>query len=170
MVQKGLKIKGGSMSRRVFAFNYVLKGPDGQILDASESGQPLPFLEGAQQIIPALEEKIVTLSEGGKLNVKIAAADAYGMPEEKMKMDVEKHELAHLADLQVGAYLQLDLGEQVQVVKVTNMTDTHVTLDGNHPLAGVDLEFDVELVLVRDATLEELTHGHAHGIHGHAHH
>lgn len=159
------------MSRRVFAFNYVLKGPDGQVLDASESGQPLPFLEGAQQIIPALETEIVGMNEGDKKNVKIGAAEAYGMPEEKMKMDVEKHELAHLPDLQVGAYLQLDLGQQVQVVKVTQMTDTHVTLDGNHPLAGVDLEFDVELVLVRDATLEELTHGHAHGIHGHeAHH
>jgi FKBP-type peptidyl-prolyl cis-trans isomerase SlyD len=62
------------------------------------------------------------------------------------------------------------LQSQTRVVKVTQISDTHVTLDGNHPLAGVDLVFDIEVVLVRQATAEELQHGHAHGLHGHAHH
>ncbi len=158
------------MSRRVFAFNYVLKGTDGAVIDASEANQPLPFLEGAGQIIPALEAEIKDLKEGDKKTVNINAAEAYGLPEEKMKMDVPKAELAHIPDLKIGSFLQLDLGEQTKVVRVTQMTDETVTLDGNHPLAGQDLIFNIEMVLVRDATLEELTHGHAHGLHGHAHH
>lgn len=158
------------MKRRVFAIQYTLKSNSGELIDASEKDQPLTFLEGAGQIIPALEAQIKDLLEGQKKNVKLPADQAYGMPEEKMKMDVDKKELAHIPDLKVGGYLRLDLGEQSKVVRVTQMNDTTVTLDGNHPLAGQDLEFDIEMVLVREATTEELAHGHAHGLHGHSHH
>lgn len=155
--------------KRVFAFNYVLKGPDGAVLDASEKNQPLPFLEDAGQIIPALEEEIKKMKEGDKKIVKLNAKDAYGEPDPKMSMDVPKEELAHL-NVQVGAFLQLQLQQEVKVVRVAKITDTHVTLDGNHPLAGQDLEFDVQLALVRNATQEELDHGHPHGLHGNAGH
>ena len=155
--------------KKVKAFNYVLKDVTGQVIDASETGQPLTYLEGAQQIIPALELAIAGLNEGEKLTVKLEAKDAYGLPEAKMVMDVYKKELAHL-ELSEGAYLQMQLGKDVRVVRVTKITDSHVTLDGNHPLAGQDLEFAIEMVLIRDATLEELTHGHAHGLHGDAGH
>lgn len=156
--------------RRVLAFNYVLKGPDGTILDASEKGQPLPFLEGSGQIIPKLEEEIKGLNEGDKKNVKLAAKDAYGEVKENMYMDVPKEELAHLPQLEIGAHLRLELGEGAHIVRVAKMTETHVTLDGNHPLAGQDLEFDVEMVLIREATTEEVLHGHPHGLHGHTGH
>jgi FKBP-type peptidyl-prolyl cis-trans isomerase SlyD len=86
-----------------------------------------------------------------------------------MIMDVPKEELAHLK-IQVGSQLQLQLEKQTKIVKVTKMTDSTVTLDGNHPLAGVPLTFDIEIMLIRPATQDELTHGHAHGLHGHAHH
>ena len=86
-----------------------------------------------------------------------------------MIMEVPKEELAHIK-IELGAHLQLQLEKQMQVVKVTKITDTHVTLDGNHPLAGVGLIFDIEIMLVRQATEEELQHGHAHGLHGHAKH
>lgn len=151
--------------KRVLAFNYVLKGTDGQILDASEKNQPLPFLEGAGQIIPALEIAIKDLNEGEKKSVKLTAKDAYGDFESKMLMDVPKEELAHL-NAEVGAYLQLQLSEDTKVVKVIKITDTHVTLDGNHPLAGQDLEFEIEMSLIREATSEEIAHGHPHGLHG----
>ena len=118
--------------KRVLAFNYVLKGPDGNVLDASERGQPLPFLEGTGQIIPKLEEEIKDLKEGDKKIVKLPQ----------------------------GAH----------IVKVSKMSDTHVTLDGNHPLAGQDLEFDIEMVLIREATTDEVLHGHPHGLHGNAGH
>lgn len=154
---------------RVIAFNYVLKNSEGQILDASEKNQPLPFLEGRQQIIPALEAIITQMSEGDKKNVKLKASEAYGDYRQDMIMDVPKEELAHL-NIQLGSHLQLQLGEGVRIVKVSKMTDTTVTLDGNHPLAGVDLDFDVEIMLVREATFEEIQHGHAHGLHGNAKH
>lgn len=156
--------------KRVFAFNYVLTGPDGAVIDKSENGQPLAFLEGVGHILPKLEEQILDMKEGDKKTVKLSAADAYGLPEAKMMMDVPREELTHLEGLQVGSYLQLQLQHDVKVVRVAKMTDSHVTLDGNHPLAGQDLVFDIELALVREATADEMAHGHAHGLHGHAHH
>lgn len=156
--------------KRVLAFNYVLKGPDGNILDASERNQPLPFLEGTGQIIPKLEEEIKDLKEGDKKTVKIAAKDAYGEVRDNMFMDVPKEELAHLPQLEIGAHLRLELGQGAHIVRVTKITDTHVTLDGNHPLAGQDLEFAIEMVLIREATADEILHGHPHGLHGDAGH
>lgn len=154
---------------RVIAFNYVLKNAQGDLIDASEPNQPMPFLEGKQQIIPALEAVLVKMTEGDKQQVTLAAKDAYGDFRQDMIMEVPKEELAHIK-IDVGSHLQLQLQNQVKVVKVTKIGDTHVTLDGNHPLAGVDLVFDVEVMLIRPATLEEIQHGHAHGLHGHAHH
>lgn len=154
---------------RVIAFGYVLKNKQGDMIDSSEPNQPLPFLEGRQQIIPALEAELVKMNEGDKKQVTLAAKDAYGDFRQDMIMEVPKEELAHIK-LDVGSHLQLQLQNQVKVVKVTKIGDTHVTLDGNHPLAGVDLVFDVEVVLIRQATEDEVQHGHAHGLHGHAHH
>lgn len=154
---------------RVIAFNYVLKNNKGELLDASEPNQPLPFLTGRQQIIPGLESVLVGMGEGDKQKVEVLAKDAYGEFRQDMMMDVPKEELAHLK-IDIGSHLQLQLGEGVKIVKVSKITDTHVTLDGNHPLAGSDLFFDVEVVLVREATPEEVLHGHAHGLHGHSHH
>ena len=154
---------------KVIAFNYILKNKTGELLDASEPNQPMPFLTGHQQIIPALEDILVTMAEGDKRNVALAAKDAYGDFREDMLMDVPKEELAHLK-IEVGTHLQLQLQNQVRVVRVAKITESHVTLDGNHPLAGVDLVFDVEIVMIREATSEELAHGHVHGLYGHAHH
>jgi len=154
---------------RVIAFNYVLKNSSGDVIDKSEPSQPLPFMEGKKQIIPALEAALVKMQEGDKEKVTLAAQDAYGDFRQDMIMEVPKEELAHIK-LEVGSHLQLQLEGQVKIVKVTKIGDTHVTLDGNHPLAGVDLTFDVEVMLIRQATAEEIQHGHAHGLHGHAHH
>lgn len=158
-----------SNSVRVFAFNYVLKNAAGEVLDASEKNQPLPFLEGKKQILPALETKIIQMQEGDKQKISLTATDAYGDYRTDMTMEVPKNELAHL-NIEVGSHLQLQLQNQIKVVKVTQIKDKMVTLDGNHPLAGQELVFDVELVLIRKATSEEIQHGHAHGLHGHASH
>lgn len=157
------------MSTQVIAFNYVLKNKGGELLDASEPNQPLPFMVGQQQIIPKLEEILVTMSEGDKKNVSLLAKDAYGDFRQDMIMEVPKEELAHLK-IEVGSHLQLQLQNQVRVVKISKISESHVTLDGNHPLAGVDLVFDVEVVLKREATADEVAHGHVHGLHGHSHH
>ncbi len=160
---------GPTPNPRVIAFNYVLKNKAGETIDASEPSQPMPFLEGQQQIIPALERVISLMNEGDKRHVDLEAKEAYGEFRPDMIMEVPKQELAHL-NVEIGAHLQLQLEKQIRVVKVTKITDTTVTLDGNHPLAGVDLAFDIEVVLVRPATDDEVRHGHAHGLHGTAHH
>jgi FKBP-type peptidyl-prolyl cis-trans isomerase SlyD len=129
----------------------------------------MPFLEGRQQIIPALEAVISLMSEGDKRQVSLKANEAYGDFRQDMLMEVPKEELAHLK-IELGAHLQLQLEKQVRVVKVSKISDSHVTLDGNHPLAGVDLVFDIEIMLIRQATEDEVRHGHAHGLHGQAHH
>jgi FKBP-type peptidyl-prolyl cis-trans isomerase SlyD len=154
---------------RVIAFNYILKNSQGETLDASEPNQPMPFLEGRQQIIPALEIELLKMAEGDKKNISLKAIDAYGDFRADMIMEVPKEELAHI-QITMGAHLQLQLGDGVKVVKVIKITDTHVTLDGNHPLSGIDLVFDIEIMLVREATVDEVLHGHAHGLHGHAQH
>ena len=154
---------------RVIAFNYTLKNDKGEVLDASEPNQPMPFLEGRQQIIPALESVISLMSEGDKRQVTLTPAEGYGDFRADMLMEVPKEELAHIK-AEVGAHLQLQLENQTKVVRITKVGDTHITLDGNHPLAGVPLVFDIEIMLVRPATSDELKHGHAHGLHGHAHH
>lgn len=158
------------MQRRVFAIHYVLKDPAGSVLDSSEENQPLPFLEGAGQIIPALENEIKELTEGQKKTVYLKAENAYGLPEDKMLMEVPREELKHIPELKVGSFLRLDLGEQNKLVRIKDITTEKVILDGNHPLAGQDLHFEIEMVSVRQATAEELAHGHAHGIHGHSTH
>lgn len=158
------------MTPKVFAFNYTLKSSSGEILDASEENQPLPFLEGAGQIIPALEKQVLLMTEGDKKKIALTAEEAYGPQKDNLIMEVDKAELAHIPDLEVGSYLQLDLKDQIKVVRVIKMSPEKVTIDGNHPLAGQALEFDIEVVLIRDATQIEITHKHAHGLHGTAHH
>lgn len=153
--------------QRVLSFNYTLRDTQGQLIDESSEG-PLTFLTGGGQILPKLENELIGMLIGQKKTVSLPAADAYGLPDAKHVMDVPKKELAHLK-LEVGAFLQMNMGQQAKVVRITQITDEAVTLDGNHPLAGVDLVFDVEVVNSRVASPEEVAHGHVHGPGGHHH-
>lgn len=152
---------------RVITFNYTLRDTQGQVLDSSNEG-PMSFLSGSGQIIGKLEDELSGMLIGQKKTVSLKAQDAYGQVDPKMVMEVPSQELAHL-QIEVGAFLQLDLGEQIKMVQVRNITEELVTLDGNHPLAGQDLVFDVEMIDQRPATPEEIEHGHAHGPGGHHH-
>lgn len=153
--------------QRVITFNYTLKDKGGQVLDSSFDG-PMSFLTGGQQIIPKLEEELKGMLIGQKKIVKLAAVEAYGEQDPKMVMEVPKADLAHL-QVEEGTFLQLNLGQSLKVVRVAKINPESVVLDGNHPLAGQDLEFDVEMVNSREATAEEMAHGHAHGPGGHQH-
>lgn len=152
---------------RVISFNYTLKDTQGAVLDSSEDG-PLSFLTGTGQIIPKLEDEVIGMMIGQKKIVSLKASEAYGEVDPKMMMEVPKADLAHIK-VEVGGFLQLNLGQQLKVVRVTNIGEEKITLDGNHPLAGVDLVFDIEMVDSRPATSEEVSHGHHHGPGGHQH-
>ena len=155
--------------KRVLTFHYELTDSKGAVLDTTTGQEPMAFLTGVGHIIPALEEHLLKMQPGQKAQVHLKATDAYGLPQEKLIISVPKEDLAHLK-LELGAWLQIQSGDEVKVVRITEITNENVKLDGNHPLAGMDLDFRVELVENRSATEEELAHGHAHGPHGHHHH
>lgn len=154
------------MSKRVVSFHYILTGPDGKQLDSSKGHAPLTFMEGVGQIIPGLEKEIVLLKAGDKKNVKVPADEAYGARDDRYVVKVPRENFPE-GDIQVGDEFQSSEDPNAHPFRVTAVSLQEITLDANHPLAGVDLNFDVEVVETREATAEELAHGHAHGPGGH---
>lgn len=153
----------------VVSIHYTLTGDDGKTIDSSDGGEPLAYLHGNGQLIPGLERELEGKSAGDKLSVKIAPADGYGEYEKDLVQQVPRRALKGVGDLRVGLQLQAQSEHGTTVVRVTNMVGDMVTLDGNHPLAGQNLNFEVEIAEVREATEEELDHGHVHGPGGHHH-
>jgi FKBP-type peptidyl-prolyl cis-trans isomerase SlyD len=153
----------------VVSFHYTLKDSAGEILDKSEGQDPLSYLHGQKNIIPGLEKELEGKKESEEFSVTIPAADAYGERQEELVTKVSKQELSQVPDLEVGEQLQAQANQGVQVFTVVGIEDEQVTLDGNHPLAGEQLHFDVKVESVREATEEEIAHGHAHGPGGVSH-
>lgn len=153
------------MSAHVIAFNYRLTDKNGKQLDASQEGHPLIFLSGAGQIIPGLETVLMAMEVADKKTVTIPARDAYGAYDDKLIYKVKRAQLPK-PDLAVGDMFEVGAGEQYMPVGVTAIDGDDITLDGNHPLAGQDLTFSVEITQKRLATADEITHGHPHGAGG----
>ena len=154
---------------KVVSIHYTLKNDAGEVLDASPAGEPLTYLHGHGNLIAGLERELAGKSAGDKLQVKVAAADAYGEHDPALVQRVPRRTLKGIANVRVGMRLQAQSEHGARAVTVTQLTGDMVTLDGNHPLAGQDLNFDVEITDVRAATEEELAHGHVHGSGGHHH-
>lgn len=154
------------MSAKVYSFHYTLTDIAGQVLDSSVGHEPLVFLAGAGQIIPGLETELVLLNKGDRKKIEVKAGDAYGARDASRLIEVP---LTKLPKEKVAVGDQFQSQEHDNPFTVTLVTETHATLDANHPLAGMDLTFDVEVVEIRDATGEEVAHGHAHGPGGHGH-
>ena len=158
------------MKPRVLAIHYTLTNKKGETLDSSAGADPLYYMEGAGQIIPGLENQLTALKVGDKKTINVPAAEGYGVRDDKLKMTVEKSQLP-TKKVSVGDQFMVGNSEENSMpATVLEVTDTHVTLDANHPLADVDLIFDVEVMEIRDANDDEMMHGHAHGPHGHHHH
>lgn len=154
----------------VASIHYTLKNDEGMVLDTSEGRDPLPYLHGAGNIVPGLEAALEGKTAGEEVQVRIEPAEAYGEKNDQMIQTIPREHMPEGVELQVGMQLQAQTPDgQAQVVTIVALTNTDVTLDGNHPLAGVALNFAVEIVEVRKATEEELTHGHVHGAGGHEH-
>lgn len=153
----------------VVLIHYTLKNDAGEVLDQSEQGSPLAYLHGRGNLIPGLERELEGKQSGDKLQVTIAPADAYGEYDEDLVQRVPRSAVQGVPDLREGMRLHARTDEGVQTLMVTQVDDESVTLDGNHPLAGQTLHFEVEITEVRKATQEELSHGHVHGPGGHHH-
>lgn len=154
---------------KVVAIDYILTDPKGEVLDKSSKGQPLHYIQGAGNIIPGLEKALEGKSAGDTLKARIPHAEAYGPRDEDLLQEIPREHFSEIKELRVGMELEAESEEGVRVITVTKVEDDKVTVDANHPLAGMDLTFDVTVVEVRDATAEEVSHGHVHGPGGHHH-
>ena len=155
--------------RRVVSFHYTLRDPSGRVLDSSAGGDPVVYLEGAGQVIDGLDEELRLAGAGEKTRVNVPATKAYGERDPAQVQRVKRALLPVEGELKVGDQFQTDSDRFAPIVTVQAIEGDDVLLDANHPLAGVDLTFDVEIVAVREATAAELEHGHAHGGEGCCH-
>ena len=155
---------------KVVRFNYTLTDDLAQVLDSSGEGEPLTYLHGSGGIIPGLEAALEGKHTGASFNVRVSAADAYGERDDTLVQSVPRDMFEDSDTIRVGMHFHsVDDEGETRVVTVTGADAGSVTVDGNHPLAGVPLTFAVTIVEVRDASAEELAHGHAHGAGGHRH-
>ena len=156
---------------KVVLIHYTLTNDQGEVIDSSSGGDPLAYLHGQGNIIPGLEKALEGKQAGDKLDVKVAPGEGYGERDDKLVQQVPRRAFSGAKDVQPGMQFHAQTsGGQMRVVTVTRVVGDMVTVDGNHPLAGENLNFAVEVTEVRDATEEELSHGHVHGPGGHHHH
>lgn len=148
----------------VVSMHYTLTLEDGQVVDSSDGGDPLEFLQGFGQIIPGLEKALYGMAVGDNKRVVVAAADGYGEVDPEAFQSVPRAIFPEDLELVEGMGLRMrdqDSGQLIETY-VAEVGPTEVLLDFNHPLAGEDLTFDVEIAGLRSATAEELSHGHVH--------
>ncbi len=157
------------MVKQVISFHYRLTDKKGQEIDSSVGADPLMFLEGGGQIIPGLEKFLITLQAGDKKEITVPYQEAYGAYDQILISQVPRDRFP-AQEIKIGDMFQVGKESHQQIVMVIDISDSLVTIDANHPLAGQDLTFAVEIVSRRDAMTEEILHGHAHGPHGHGHH
>ncbi len=166
-------------SEKVVTIEYELTDGDGQVLDTSRGHGPLSYLHGAGSILPALEGALEGRAPGEHVATTLSPDQGYGEREERLCQVLPRDRFAGAESIEVGMQFQgqLDDDEEPRVFTVTAIDEREVTIDGNHPLAGVTLHFAVEVLEVRDASPDELAHGHPHGPggahdhdHDHGHH
>jgi len=154
---------------KVVTIDYTLKDSEGEVIDSSEGGEPLVYIQGIGNIIPGLEEALEGGARGDKLKVTIPPDKGYGVRDESLLHVLGKDQFSGVDPLEVGMQFHAHSDAGVQTVIIRKIEGNDVTIDANHPLAGMTLHFDVLVGEVRDATAEELAHGHVHGPGGHHH-
>lgn len=154
----------------VVTIGYTLKDDNGDVIDSSEQHGDLAYLHGHQNIVEGLEEALTGKSAGDSVQTSVPPEKGYGIRQEELVFQVPRDRLPEDEELQLGMQFRAQSAEgQELVVTLVELGDDEVTLDGNHPLAGQTLNFDIEVKEIREATAEELDHGHVHGPDGHQH-
>ena len=156
----------------VVMFHYTLTNDDGQVIDSSKGGNPMPYLHGAGNIVPGLERQLAGLTAGTSVQVDVPPEEGYGIRSEGDTVPVPRTDFGEFAD-QVGpgmqVYAETEDGQQIPVW-IVDADESQVFVSRNHPLAGETLHFDIEIVSIRSATSEEVAHGHPHGMDGSSDH
>jgi FKBP-type peptidyl-prolyl cis-trans isomerase SlyD len=144
---------------KVVTFEYTLKNENGEIIDSSINNTPITYIHGSGNIIPGLEDELEGKKVGDKFNASINPEDGYGVRHDDLIQKIDKERLSHLPNIEIGMQLQAYDEDGMQILTVIDISDNEVTLDGNHPLAGERLHFDVEITDIREATEEEIEFG-----------
>lgn len=154
----------------VVSIKYRLTNGSGEILDEADAADPFSYLHGHQQVIPGMEQGLEGLKTGDKTQLTISPEEGYGPVNEQLKLTLRKDVFPKDFKVEEGMQFQADLGNGSRgVFNIIEVGDTEVKVDGNHPLAGETLHFDIEVLEVRKATADELEHGHSHDGHEHDH-
>lgn len=156
-------------SGKVVSIDYHLTNDKNDVIDSSKGRDPLAYLHGNHQIIPGLEKALEGKKVGDSLDVKIAPEEGYGLRDDAKIAVIPLDRVQGVPNLKEGMQLQSDGPQGPQIVTVTKIEGNEVTIDGNHPLAGENLNFAVTVRDIREATPEEVAHGHVHGPGGHHH-
>jgi len=160
-----MQIDNGS----VVSFHYTLSDGSGKELESSRDSHPTEYLHGASNILPKLEEAFAGKQVGDRFQVQLTPAEGYGERRDNAVERVPAKYLKHAGKLQPGQAVRLNTKDGAMLVTVVKVGKFSVDVDSNHPLAGMDLSYDIEITDVRAATDEEKAHGHAHGVGGHNH-
>lgn len=147
------------MSKKVYTLNYWLKNAEGEVVDTSEGGTPMVFIDGSKLIIPGLQKAVEGRNVGDRLDVTIPPELAYGAHNPALVNEVPSAMFEGIEKVEPGMKFQTNTGEQTQVVKVVSVQGDTVMVDANHPLAGLTLNFEIEIINIRDASDEEVTSG-----------
>jgi FKBP-type peptidyl-prolyl cis-trans isomerase SlyD len=148
---------------RVVTIDYKLHDAAGGVLDSSEASDPLIYLHGNENIIAGLEKHLLGKKAGDELVCVVPAKEGYGERDEALVFKVTKSEFGEGTPIELGMQFEAHGEDGAQIVTVMGIDGDEVTIDANHPLAGEELHFSVKVVDVREATAEELEHGHVHG-------
>ena len=146
----------------VVVMHYAVSDSEGTLIDSSYEDKPMAIIQGTGYLIPGLDDALIDHQAGDKFEVAVACEDAYGERHDDYVQTVPREVLAGVEDLALGTQLRATTDDGEQTVIVIDVQDDEITVDGNHPLSGLDLSFDVEVIEVREATADELEHGHVH--------
>jgi FKBP-type peptidyl-prolyl cis-trans isomerase SlyD len=156
-------------TKKVVSVDYTLTNDFGRLLDTNRGHGPLLYLHGVGEIVPGLERALEGRSAGDTVKVKLEPHEAYGVRDESQVQVLPRAAFKGIDDIAPGMQFHGSDGEHNRLVTILAADDETVKIDANHPLAGKNLNFDVTILDVRDATPEEIEHGHAHGPQGHHH-
>jgi len=155
-------------ARSVVSIEYTLKNDQGEVLDKSEGHGPLVYLHGMGNLVPGLEKALEGKAAGDSLEVSLTPAEGYGQRDEKLLRKIPVRKIQDKSPLP-GMRYRAQMDDGYRIVLVHAVSGDYASIDANHPLAGQNLHFAVKVVEVREATEEELSHGHVHGKGGHHH-
>lgn len=154
---------------KVVSFHYKLREEGGEVFENSHDGDPVLYLHGHRGMLPGLEEAMADKAAGDSFSVTVSPEKGYGQRKEGAIQRVPKKHLLTRGKLTPGMIVQINTEHGGQEAIVVKVGLKNVDVDANHPLAGKTLEFEVDVLEVRDASAEEISHGHAHGVGGHQH-